>query len=100
MIDDRALVAALVEQAADRSSMSRQQIAKAAGLGRATFYRVLGGDPTVEQRTLRRVEVALSLPYDTLTFVAARDWTMLAELLDSELLAWLRYRADHDDVAG
>lgn len=99
-IDDRALVAALVEQAADRSSMSRQQIAKAARLGRATLYRVLGGDPTVEQRTLRRIEQALSLPYDTLTFVAAHDWTMLSELLDPELLAWLQHRSDHNDVVG
>lgn len=100
MRDDRALVAALVEQAADRSTLSRQQIAKAAGIGRATLYRVFAGDPTVEQRTLRRVEQALSLPYDTLTFVAVRDWTMLAELLDSELVSWLQHRADDNDVAG
>lgn len=99
MTDDRELVAAVVEQAADRSGMSRKEIAKAASIGRASLYRVLGGDATVEQRTLRRVEAALSLPYDTLTYVAAHDFDTLALLsLDADLIAWLRHKLGHNDV--
>lgn len=85
--------------AADRSRMSRQELASVAGISRASLYRVLGGDPKVAPRTLRRVEAALSLPYDTLTFVAAHDWQTLAEIgAPSELVAWMRrWAGDSND---
>ena len=88
--EDRSLVVAAVEQAVDRSWMTRAQVARAAGVSRATLYRVMAGDPVVEQRTLRRLEAALSLPYDTLTYVSVHDWQTLGELdLPSGLGAWL-----------
>ena len=92
--DDRALVGQVVELAADRSHMPRKELAAAAGVGRATLYRVIGGDPNVAQRTLRQLEETLSLPYDTLTFVAAHDWQTLEGIeLPEHLLTWLRHQS-------
>lgn len=95
---DRELVGAVIDRLLDRCAMNRKEFAKEAGLSRPTLYRALAGDASVSQRVLRRVEATLSLPYDTLSYVALHDWQSLEEIgTDAELLRWVRRRAGSTD---
>lgn len=84
------LVARLVEP-----RMSWDELAHAARVHRSTMYRLRDGDPRVTQRTMRRVESALSLPFDTLTAVGVHDWATLTRenAIDKGMVQWLQGKA-------
>lgn len=75
--------------------MTWDELAEASGVHRSTLYRLRDGDPRVTHKILRRVELALSLEYDTLTAVGVHDWLSLGTdfALDEGMIAWLRRQA-------
>lgn len=87
---DRALIAALVEREVE-STTTWSRFSAEAGVSRATMHRLKVGDPRVTQRTLRRIEHALSLPFDSLTQVGVHDWDGLSRQgLNGEVIEWLK----------
>lgn len=93
-VHDRKLVGAVVGHLIDRAHPSRVGFAKETGVSRPTLYRVLAGDPNVSLRVLRRVEGGLSLPYDTLSYIALHDWASLREIgVPADLVKWARRNA-------
>lgn len=92
---DRDLVGAVIDRQLDRGPLTRVEFAKAVGVSRPTLYRALAGDPSVSQRVLRRVEAGLSLPYDTLTYIALHDWESLDEIgVPADLVRWVKRQAE------
>lgn len=89
-IADRELIGHFIEREVEsRTTWSR--FSAESGVSRATLYRLKGGDPKVKQGTLRRIETALSLPFDTLTHVGAHDWdTLSRQGLNGEVIEWLK----------
>lgn len=87
---DRELIAALVKRGVE-SRMSWQKFAEVSKVSRATLYRVQDADPRVTERTLRRIERGLGLPYESLSSVGAHDFDVLIEQgMDRGLVQWLQ----------
>lgn len=95
MDEDRKLVGEAVANLVDRAGVSRGKFATDVGISRPTLYRVLGGEEGVSLRVLRKIEEGLSLPYDTLLYIALHDWESLTEIgVSRDLVQWVSKRAD------
>ena len=70
---DRRLVGLFVEREIE-SRMSWARFSGESKVSRSTLYRVRDADPRITQPIFRKIERALSLPFDTLTAVAVHDW--------------------------
>ena len=98
---DRKLVGEVVQMLIDSGRMTKMEFARESGVGRATLYRVLNGNGEVEVATLRRLESSLSLPYDTLSFIATHDWRSLVEVgTDANLVRWVRRKMAISEAEG
>lgn len=94
---DRGLVGAVIDRLLDRGPLNRVEFAQAVGVSRPTLYRALAGDASVSQRVLRRLEAGLSLPYDTLSYIALHDWESLEEIgVPADLIQWAKRKAETD----
>jgi len=84
----------LIGQYAQREIEARSSVkafAESSHVSRATLYRVFGADPTISIRTLRQIERALSLPFDTFASLGAHDFDVLAEMgIDEGAIKWLK----------
>lgn len=90
---DRPLIGLLVEREVE-STTTWSKFSAESGVSRATMHRLKVGDPRIKQQTLRRIERALSLPFDTLTKVGAHDWEGLSRQgLNGEVVEWLKENA-------
>lgn len=90
---DRKLIGLLVEREVE-GRMSWTAFSQRANVSRATLYRVKEGDPKVTDRTFRRIEKALGLPFDSLSSVGAHDFDVLQQMgMERGLVTWLMHEA-------
>lgn len=89
-VRDRWLIGQLVEREVEATT-TWSRFAADSKVSRATLYRVKEGDEKITDRTFRRIERALGLPFDTLSSVGAHDFDVLLEIgVDRSLVEWLR----------
>lgn len=100
MTPDRALIGRIIEREMERNPAlgTWTALERASQVSRSTLYRARDGDPRIEQRTLKRVEGALGLPYDTLATAGAHDFDGLLEIgVSGELVSWIRKECAKSD---
>lgn len=89
MEKDWRLVAAVIKAEAARRGLGTTKLAELIGRHRTYLTRLDAGQP-VEQATLRRVEGALGLPRDLLSYVADHDLAKIGRTsADPDLVTWL-----------
>lgn len=55
-----------------KSRISRSALARAAGIGRSTLYRIELGTQTPNQQTIDRIAAALDVPAEAITYPVER----------------------------
>lgn len=86
-MDTRQIAGSIVRDELARQGLKHDKAATAMHMAKSTLYRVMDGDPTVQDMTLRQVEGLLGLPRRFLTLVVANDQDRIASLetLDADL---------------
>lgn len=102
---DRVLIAAVIRRLypTQPDTRSQEQLARKAGLSRATVARAIADPPSerTEVATYQSIEAALGLPMDTLVTIGAHEFGQLRSLgVDRSLISWVRRTADAGSKLG
>ena len=89
--DPRRVLGELVRQLMAWQHVDKTDVARQAGIGRTTLYRLTVGDPNVTVETMGAVERALGQPFGLFRFVTDRNVSAIEAMprLDADVKSWI-----------